>query len=158
MLIVLVFAFVAGLLTILAPCTLPVVPLVFGAAATGGRRRTAGILAGFGMSFVLTAVVLASVLATAGLTTDRLRVVSAVVLGLVGLTLISSRVEIWAQQRLAPVAEFGETVARDRPGDGLAGGLVLGGAIGLVWAPCVGPIMAAVIATAISHGPSLRRR
>ncbi|MDQ6794173.1 MAG: cytochrome c biogenesis protein CcdA, partial [Chloroflexota bacterium] len=40
MLIVLGFAFVAGVLTILAPCTLPVVPLVFGAAATGGRRRT----------------------------------------------------------------------------------------------------------------------
>ena len=49
MLIVLAFAFVAGLLTILAPCTLPVVPLVFGAAATGGRRRSAGILAGFGL-------------------------------------------------------------------------------------------------------------
>lgn len=155
MLIVLGFAFVAGVLTILAPCTLPVVPLVFGAAATGGRKRTVGIVAGFGVTFVLAAVVLASALAAAGLTTDRLRFASAVVLGIVGLTLVSSRIEGLAGRGLAPVAAFGTSLAAWRPGDGLAGGIVLGGAIGLVWAPCVGPIMAAVIATAITHGPSL---
>lgn len=155
MLIVLGFAFVAGVLTILAPCTLPIVPLVFGAAATGGRRRTLGILVGFGLTFVLAAVVLASALAAAGLTTDRLRVASAIILGLVGLTLVSSRIERSAQRGLAPVAAFGADLAGGRPGDGLVGGLVLGGAIGLVWAPCVGPIMAAVIATAVVHGPSL---
>jgi cytochrome c biogenesis protein CcdA/thiol-disulfide isomerase/thioredoxin len=154
-LIVLGFAFVAGVLTILAPCTLPVVPLVFGTAATGGRRRTLGILIGFGLTFVLAAVVLASALAAAGLTTDRLRFASAVVLGVVGLTLVSSRIEVWAERGLAPVAGFGKCLADGRPGDGLIGGLVLGGAIGLVWAPCVGPIMAAVIATAVSRGPSI---
>ena len=155
MLIVLAFAFLAGVLTILAPCTLPVVPLVFGAAATGGRRRTLGIVWGFGLTFVLTAVVLASALAAAGLTTDRLRVASAVILGLVGLTLVSSRVAASAERGLAPVTGFGKRLADGRPGDGLVGGLVLGGAIGLVWAPCVGPIMAAVIATAVGHGPSV---
>ncbi len=155
MLVVLGFAFVAGMLTILAPCTLPVVPLVFGAAATGGQRRTIGIVAGFGLTFVLTAVVLASALAAAGVTTDRLRLASAVVLGIAGLTLASSRIDALAERGLAPIAGFGTSLAAGRPGDGLVGGLVLGGAIGLVWAPCVGPIMAAVIATALSHGPSV---
>ena len=155
MLIVLGFAFVAGVLTILAPCTLPVVPLVFGAAAAGGRRRSVGVVAGFGLTFVVAAVVLASALAAAGLTTDRLRFASAVVLGVVGLTLVSSRIEALAGRSLAPVAGFGTTLAAGRPGDGLVGGLVLGGAIGLVWAPCVGPIMAAVIASAVTHGPSV---
>ena len=155
MLIVLGFAFVAGVLTILAPCTLPVVPLVFGAAATGGRPRTLGILIGFSLTFVLAAVVLAAALAAAGLTTDRLRFASAVVLGLVGLTLVSGRIEALAGRGLAPVGAYGTSLAAGRPGDGLVGGLVLGGAIGLVWAPCVGPIMAAVIATAVVHGPSV---
>ncbi|MDQ2965043.1 MAG: redoxin family protein [Chloroflexota bacterium] len=155
MLIILAFAFVAGVLTILAPCTLPVVPLVFGAAATGGRRRTLGILVGFGLTFVLAAVVLAAALAAAGVTTDRLRFASALVLGLVGLTLVSSRIEGWAERGLAPVGGFGKRLADGRPGDGLIGGLVLGGAIGLIWAPCVGPIMAAVIATAVARGPSV---
>ena len=155
MLIVLGFAFVAGVLTILAPCTLPVVLLVFGAAATGGRPRTLGILIGFSLTFVLAAVVLAAALAAAGLTTDRLRFASAVVLGLVGLTLVSGRIEALAGRGLAPVGAYGTSLAAGRPGDGLVGGLVLGGAIGLVWAPCVGPIMAAVIATAVVHGPSV---
>ena len=155
MLIVLGFAFVAGMLTILAPCTLPVVPLVFGAAATGGRTRTLGILVGFSVTFLLAAVVLAAALAAAGVTTDRLRFVSAVVLGAVGLTLVSSRIEALAERGLAPVAGFGTSLAAGRPGDGLVGGLVLGGAIGLVWAPCVGPIMAAVIATAVTQGPNV---
>jgi cytochrome c biogenesis protein CcdA/thiol-disulfide isomerase/thioredoxin len=154
-LIVLGFAFVAGVLTILAPCTLPVVPLVFGAAATGGRPRTLGILVGFSLTFVLATVVLAAALAAAGLTTDRLRVASAVVLGIVGLTLVSSRIEALAERGMAPVSAFGTSLAAGRPGDGLVGGLVLGGAIGLVWTPCVGPIMAAVIATAVTHGPSV---
>ncbi len=104
---------------------------------------------------MLAAVVLASALAAAGLTTDRLRVASAIVLGLVGLTLVSTRFEACAERGLAPIAGFGKRLADARPGDGLIGGLVLGGAIGLVWAPCVGPIMAAVIATAVSRGPSL---
>ena len=121
MLVVLGFAFVAGVLTILAPCTLPVVPLVFGAAATGGRRRTFGILAGFSLTFVLVAVVLASALAAAGLTTDGLRLASAVVLGLVGLTLVSSRIEAGAEQGLLPVARLGARLAGGRPGDGLVG-------------------------------------
>ena len=155
MLLVLGFAFVAGVLTILAPCTLPVVPLVLGASAMGGRRRTLGILVGFSLTFVAAAVLLASALAAAGLTTDRLRVASAIVLGMVGLTLAVGRVGAWVERRLAPVAGFGARLAGRRPGDGLLGGLALGGAIGLVWAPCVGPIMAGVIAVAATRGPSV---
>ncbi len=155
MLIVLIFAFIAGVLTILAPCVLPVVPLVLGAASTGGRRRTTGILAGFGVAFVATTVLLASALAAAGATTDRLRLASAILLGLVGVSISVDRIGAWAERRLAPVAALGTRLAGRRPGDGLAGGVVLGGAIGLVWAPCVGPIMAAVIATAVTHGPSV---
>lgn len=154
MLVVIAFAFVAGMLTILAPCVLPVVPLVLGAAATGGRRRTTGILAGFGLAFVGTTVLLASALAAAGATTDGLRLASAVILGLVGLSLAAGPVGARVERSLAPVADFGARLTGRRHGDGLLGGLVLGAAIGLVWAPCVGPIMAAVIATAVTRGPS----
>jgi len=154
-LLVLSFAFVAGAVTILAPCTLPVVPLVIGAGATGGRRRTVGMLVGFGVTFVTAAVLLASAFAAAGLTTDRLRIASAVVLGLAGLTLAVDRFGAWTERRLAPVAGLGQRMVGGRAGEGLAGGLALGGAIGLVWAPCVGPIMAGVIASAVARGPSV---
>ncbi len=155
MLLVLVFAFVAGVLTILSPCALPVVPLVLGAGVTGGRRRTLGVLVGFSATFVAVTVILASALAAAGLTTDGLRVVSGIVLGLVGLSLVAPRAEAWVERRLTPLAAIGTHLVGVRRRDGLLGGLVLGGAIGLVWAPCVGPIMAGVIASAAVLGPRL---
>ena len=155
MLILVAFAFVAGVLTIVAPCILPVIPLVLGASATGGRRRTLGIVVGFGGTFVATTVVLASVLAEADLTTDGLRTASAILLGLVGLSLVVERVGASAGRRLMPLARLGTRLVGRHPGDGLAGGIVLGGGIGLIWAPCVGPIMAGVIAAAVTRGPSL---
>ena len=167
--IVIAFAFLAGLLTILAPCTLPVIPLVLGGAAGGGRRRVAGIFLGFGLSFVAVTIVFAAVLAAAGLTTDRLRIAAAALLGIVGLSLawprLGRRVERLlapaqnlASARIAPVGDAGMGSAREpgrfhRPGD-LAGGAMLGAGIGLIWAPCVGPIMAAVIASAVVGGPT----
>ena len=85
MLILLPAAFIAGLFTILAPCTLPVVPLVLGSATGGGARRPAGVVVGFAISFVLTAVALATILASLGLTTDRLRLLA--IVGLAGMGL-----------------------------------------------------------------------
>ncbi|HEY7826883.1 MAG TPA: cytochrome c biogenesis protein CcdA [Candidatus Limnocylindrales bacterium] len=155
MVLPLAFAFIAGVLTILAPCTLPVVPLILGAAAADGRRRVAGLLLGFGLAFVGTTILLASALAAAGLTTSTLRVAAAVVLGAAGLSLALPRLGARLDRRFGPLARSGVHLADRSPNSGFAGGLVLGGAIGLIWAPCVGPIMAAVIAVAVSRGPSV---
>ena len=155
MVAVLAFALVAGILTILAPCTLPVVPLILGAAAADGRRRLAGLLIGFGLTFVSVTVLLVSALATLGLTTATLRPAAAVVLGAVGLSLALPRFGLWLDRTSAPLARLGTLFAGRSAGSGLVGGLVLGAAIGLIWAPCVGPIMAAVIAVAASRGPSV---
>jgi cytochrome c biogenesis protein CcdA/thiol-disulfide isomerase/thioredoxin len=154
MALILLFAFVAGTLTVLSPCTLPVVPLLVGSATGGGRRRVVAIAVGFAATFVGTTVVLASALAAAGLTTDRLRLVSAALLAIVGAVLVVPALGSWAERRLAPVARLGTRMATARRFSGFVGGLVLGGAIGLIWAPCVGPIMAAVIAVAATSGPT----
>jgi cytochrome c biogenesis protein CcdA/thiol-disulfide isomerase/thioredoxin len=155
--IVLAFAFVAGLLTILAPCTLPVIPLVLGGAAGDGRRRIAGIFIGFGAAFLTVTVVFAATLATLGVTTDRLRLGAAAVLGLVGLSLAWPRVARTFDRFLAPIQQRaidGRLASPQANGAGLVGGLAIGAGIGLIWAPCVGPIMAAVIAAAVVSGPS----
>ena len=154
MLPVLAFAFVAGLLTVLAPCTLPVVPLVLGAGSSGSGRRPFGIVVGFGASFVLIAVLLASILGATGLTTSQLRLGSAIALACLGAAIavpvLGRRVEGW----LAPLGgRVPVIVAR---GDDLFAGLAIGAMIGLVWAPCVGPIMAAVLAVAATSGPTPR--
>jgi cytochrome c biogenesis protein CcdA/thiol-disulfide isomerase/thioredoxin len=126
------------------------VPLVLGGASGGDRRRIAGLLLGFGASFVAATVLAAALLAALGVTTDLLRTGAIVILGLAGLTLALP----WLGDRLAarlPARVVRLTVA----GEGLTSGVVLGAGIGLVWAPCVGPIMAAVIAAAVVSGPSL---
>ena len=156
MLILLPAAFIAGLFTILAPCTLPVVPLVLGSATGGGARRPVGVVVGFAISFVLTAVALATVLASLGLTTNRLRLLAIVGLAGMGLGLLMPRLAERLEVRLSPIASRASALLRPVAGsDGFGGGLVIGGGLGLLWAPCVGPIMASVIALAASAGPSL---
>ena len=145
MVLVLLFAFLAGVLTILSPCVLPVVPLLLGAGTTGGRGRLPGLVLGFGATFVATAVILASVLAAAGITTDRLRLLSALLLAAVGLAIAVPQIGALWERATATVMSRRSALAA-RPMEGLGGGLILGAAIGLIWAPCVGPIMAAVIA------------
>jgi cytochrome c biogenesis protein CcdA/thiol-disulfide isomerase/thioredoxin len=150
------FAFVAGLLTILAPCTLPVVPLVLGGATGRGRRRIAGIFAGFAASFVAATVLVAAALAAAGLTTDLLRLVAVAVLGVVGLSLAVPRLGAWVERRIPARRPQLATPSSDAPEPtGFASGALIGAGIGLVWAPCVGPIMASVIAAAAVSGPTL---
>ena len=150
MTLLLAFAFVAGLLTILAPCTLPVVPLLLGGAAGDGRRRLAGIFTGFAASFVAATVLLSAFLAAVGLTTDRLRLVAVAALGLIGLTLAIPRLGAWLERKIPSRAV---TIGASA-GPGFGAGFAIGAGVGLVWAPCVGPIMAAVIAAAVVSGPT----
>ena len=150
----LVFAFLAGTVTVISPCTLPVVPLLVGAATTDRRPRLTWLLVGFGGAFLLVTVVLASVLAALGVTTAALRALAALGLVLAGATLVvpplSRRWET-GSFRLARLG--GALIAGDRS-SGRRRAIVMGGAIGLLWAPCVGPLMAAVIAAAVTGGPA----
>lgn len=170
MLVLVPFAFIAGVLSILAPCTLPVVPLVLGLGAGGGRRRPLGIVVGLGVSFVAVTILLASVFAALGLSTAGLRLVAVIALGTLGLTLVWPRFAGWLEAALTPLIRPGLLIATgrtqvlgpttpdsdqiDRAG-GFKSGVAIGAAIGLVWAPCVGPIMAGTIAIAATRGPSL---
>jgi cytochrome c biogenesis protein CcdA len=106
-------AFVAGLLTFVAPCTLPVLPLVVGAGAVGGRRRPLGVVVGFGGSFVIMSVLLASLLGASGLAAAQLRVASAVVLALVGVALAVPRLERPLEAALVPAGRAAPASPRD---------------------------------------------
>lgn len=153
MLLLVAAALVAGVLTILSPCVLPVVPIALGGGLGSGRWRPAGIVIGLAGSFTALSVLLASVLAAVGVTSGALRTVVVLALAFLALTMLVPRLDrAWARA-LAPVARGGGRLpAATRSGFG--GGLALGAALGLVWAPCAGPLMASVIALAASQGPS----
>jgi cytochrome c biogenesis protein CcdA/thiol-disulfide isomerase/thioredoxin len=149
----LIVAVVAGVLTALGPCSLPILPLVLGGAGTGRLVRVAAVIAGFAVTFVATTVVIAAALAAVGLTTQPLRLVAAGVFVVAGALLAFPRAADWLARRSTRRPLAGATTQLGARGD-LATGLLFGAGIGLLWAPCVGPVMATVIAAAAVQGPS----
>ncbi len=135
------FALVAGAGTALSPCVLPILPAVLSAGVTGGRRRPLGVVTGLALSFTFATVALVYVIDALGLPDDIARTIAIVVLAGFGISLlvppIGDRIEAFAS-RIAPGP------ARFR-GEGFGSGLVVGASLGLVYAPCAGPILAGVI-------------
>jgi cytochrome c biogenesis protein CcdA/thiol-disulfide isomerase/thioredoxin len=133
MVVLMLFGFVAGAGTALSPCVLPVLPIALSAGAIGGRRRPLGIVVGLTISFTFATVALVYVIAALGLPNDLLRNLAIAVLLVFGLTLmippLAARVEA-ALSRLAGRA---------------------GASLGLVYAPCAGPILAGVITVSASQ-------
>jgi cytochrome c biogenesis protein CcdA/thiol-disulfide isomerase/thioredoxin len=142
-----VFAFVAGAGTALSPCVLPVLPIALSAGAAGGRRRPLGVVTGLALSFTFATVALVYVIDALGLPDGLARTLAIVVLLAFGVALalppLAARVEA-ALGRLAPRVE-------PRTGDGFASGLLVGASLGLVYAPCAGPILAGVITVSASQ-------
>jgi cytochrome c biogenesis protein CcdA/thiol-disulfide isomerase/thioredoxin len=142
MVVLVAFALVAGAGTALSPCVLPVLPALLSAGAIGGRRRPLGIAIGLATTFAVTIVGLASVIDGVGLGPGATRTLAVVVLIAFG---VAMAVPSLAARLEAPLARLSRFGPRDR-GDGFASGLLVGGALGFVYAPCAGPILAAVIA------------
>jgi len=149
MALLILFGFVAGAATALSPCVLPVLPIALSAGATGGRRRPLGIVAGLALSFTFATVALVYVIAALGLPDDLLRKLAIVVLIAFGLTLmappLAARVEAW-------ISRFAARGGGPKTGgDGFWSGTLIGLSLGLVYAPCAGPILAGVITVSASQ-------
>jgi cytochrome c biogenesis protein CcdA/thiol-disulfide isomerase/thioredoxin len=149
MALLILFGFVAGAATALSPCVLPVLPIALSAGATGGRRRPLGIVTGLAVSFTFATVALVYVISALGLPDDLLRKLAIAVLIGFGLTLmappLAARLEGWIS-RLA--ARGGGPKSG---GDGFWSGTLVGLSLGLVYAPCAGPILAGVITVSASQ-------
>ncbi|MBM3667687.1 MAG: cytochrome c biogenesis protein DipZ [Actinobacteria bacterium] len=141
MALLMLFALAAGAGTALSPCVLPILPAVLSAGVTGGRRRPLGVVTGLALSFTFATVALVYVIDALGLPDDIARTIAVAVLLVFGISLlvpaIGDRIEAWAS-RIAPGP------ARFR-GEGFGSGLAVGASLGLVYAPCAGPILAGVI-------------
>ena len=142
MVLLVLFAMVAGAGTALTPCVLPVLPALLAASGSGGRRRPLGVILGLVATFTVTIVALASVIDGVGLpdgrgADGRRRRAARVRRSSLLVPSLAARVE-------APLTRLARFGPRDR-GDGFWSGLVVGAGLGFVYAPCAGPILAAVV-------------
>lgn len=151
--VLLLLAYLGGVLTILSPCILPVLPFVFARADRPFLRNGLPMLAGMAVTFALVAT-LAAVGGGWAVHANQLgRVIALVVLALLGLTLVSARLARWLARPL--VALGNRWSRRDAQGDHPAWGAAgLGVATGLLWAPCAGPILGLLLTGAALQGAS----
>jgi cytochrome c biogenesis protein CcdA/thiol-disulfide isomerase/thioredoxin len=152
MLLLMLFALIAGAGTAITPCVLPVVPALLSAGATGGRRRPLGIVVGLAATFTIAIVALAQLVQGVGLASGAARTLAIVVLLVFGLALLVPDVSARIEAPLSRLARFGPKTR----GTGFWSGLAVGGALGFVCAPCAGPILAAVTSVSASSGASAR--
>ncbi len=147
MLVLIGVAFIAGVVTAISPCVLPVLPVIFAGGAISERRRPVAIAAGLVASFTLFTLTASALLSALGLPEDLLRNIAIATLVLVGLALVWPplgdvlRRPFMAVGRRAPVHA--------------AGGFVLGASLGLVFTPCAGPVIAAIATVAATQRFSL---
>jgi len=137
------FGFVAGMLSTLSPCVLPLLPLVLGPAMTVHRLGVAALAAGLVTSFVGVGLFVATIGFSAGLDGDVFRSASAVLLGIMGVVLLSGALQQRFAVATSGVSNTGNRLIQRLTPTGLGGQFVLGLLLGAVWSPCVGPTLGA---------------
>jgi cytochrome c-type biogenesis protein len=144
------FALLAGVLTIATPCSLPVLPILLGASI--GRTnvaRPALIALGFVVSFAAVAIVFSIIPQLFGIGADSLRAIAIVCLVIFGLLMLWPRSFESLSARIGNLAGQGDRVAA-RTRSGNIGGLVLGASLGLVWTPCAGPVLGSILTVIVT--------
>jgi cytochrome c-type biogenesis protein len=149
-------AFAAGLLTVAAPCILPLLPVLLGASiGRQDRWRPLFLVAGFIIAFSGFAILFGSFSTVLGLSHDTLRTASVVLLGSFGVLLLWPQPYERLMTRLHGLLSFADNIVA-RAGSGNAGGLVVGLTLGVLWTPCAGPVLGSIL-TLIATSEDLTR-
>src|SRR5918912_1478450 len=144
MVLLLVIGFLAGVVTAISPCVLPVLPILLAGGASG--RQPLRIVAGLVASFTVFTLFSAWLLDRLGLPQDLLRNLAIALLFVVAATLLFPPLGTMLERPFAPLT-------RRRAG---GGGFLLGASLGLVFVPCAGPVLAAVTVVAANNDVGFR--
>lgn len=139
-------AFIEGFALIISPCILPILPLVLSGSLTGTRFKPFGIIVGFIISFSILTLSIRGLVAITHINPDHIRNAAFVILILLGLIMLSEYLSEKfniVTQRLINIGNFFQSKSETQTG--FWGGILFGSLIGIVWTPCAGPVLAAVI-------------
>lgn len=142
MLILLLFAFVAGLVTILAPCIWPLLPIVLSTSLGGGKAKSFGITLGIITSFAVYNLSISYLVRIFGFDPNLLRYLAIAILLILGLIMVVPKFAGIFEGLVSRLAGgVGQASTRRH---GFWGGIVTGLSLGIVWTPCAGPILTAI--------------
>jgi len=136
-------AFVAGVLTVLSPCVLPILPIVLGSASAKGRWDSLALAGGVAISFTVVGLFIATIGFSLGFDETLFHRIAGLVLLVLGLVLVTPRLQHAIEAILAPFSAWAGTKANGIRAAGPMGQAGLGVLLGAVWSPCVGPTLGA---------------
>lgn len=148
------FSLVAGSLSTLSPCVLPLIPILITSALNTHKLGPYALAGGLALSFTVVGVFLATLGASLGLDQETFRVVAAILLIGFGIILLSSALQERFAVAASGLSNSGQSLLNRVSTDSLSGQFMLGLILGVVWSPCVGPTLGAAI-TLASQGESL---
>ncbi len=137
------FAFIAGLLSILSPCVLPLVPIVLGTAMSEHRLGPVALSAGVALSFTVIGIFVATIGFAAGIDSDVFSKAAAIMLVLIGIVLLVPALQMRFATAAGPVGSFAQEKFGGFNSAGLLGQFGVGLLLGAVWSPCTGPTLGA---------------
>ncbi|WP_416412522.1 cytochrome c biogenesis protein DipZ [Pantoea sp. App145] len=143
----LIIAFLAGMLTLLSPCTLPVIPFVF-ASVRGKRGQMVALLAGMVLIFTVVSLLISVASSWVTQVTAAGRWLALLFLALTAITLLSTRAAHFITTPFMLLGNRINNASNQRTG--LTAALLAGMAIGMLWSPCAGPVLGAILSLAVT--------
>lgn len=140
-----IFAFLAGVITVGAPCILPLLPIILGASiGQTSKTRPLFITLGFVTTFTVVGLTLSFIVQSFMIQADLLRNIAITALAIFGILLLFPKIFELAAQRLSGFSTKAQQLSQ-KAGDKNFGGFVLGVILGLIWTPCAGPILGSIL-------------
>jgi len=148
------FSYLAGLLTLINPCVLPIVPIVLASATQAGRYNPLAIAAGMCLSFVVLGMTIATFGYTIGFTEERMSRIGAVMMMVFGTILLVPKFDAAFATATASLSRKADNNLAQLPTSGLKSHFIGGLLLGAIWSPCIGPTLGGAISMA-SQGKNL---
>jgi len=152
MLFLIPIAFISGVLTVFSPCVLPILPIILASGIDGNTKRIKGMITGLVVSFTIASLLLATLVRVLGIPADTVRLFAVGLLIVFGLSLVLPK--LWERAQ-AWIEKYWRFQPSQNKNSGFGGGFITGVSLGVVWTPCIGPVVAAVATLAAVSSFSL---
>jgi len=156
MILLLLFSFFAGIITILSPCIISLLPILLATTSDQHRYKQFGIIIGLIISFSLFTLGITAIVHITGISPDIFRYIALGIIFFFGLTMVIPSFDTFFTRLTSRISHIGTTLEQtSSQKQNFLSGFILGTALGLVWTPCAGPILATITLLASTKGISL---